>query len=189
MALVLHLSDETLWLAKAKVLMELGKLDVAKRAADRGCKLSHNEWEPHLLCADILYKMKDYQSALEQIDLALEYGAKSAQALTLKGILVSIIDQDFHQALGFFDNAIGADEEYGRAWSNRGMALKQIGDEDGALYSFQKALLINRDDKNSRTMIEKMGHSEYLDALDGKEDEEEEDEDSLDWEEMEELDQ
>lgn len=193
MALVLHLSDEKLWLAKANVLMEIGKLDIAKRASDRACKLSHRDWKAHLLCADILYKMKDYQEALKQIDHAIEYGADSAEALTLKGILVSIIDQDFRQALGFFDNAIEADENYARAWANRGVALRQIGDKDGALYSFQKALMLDPDDSNSRKMIEKMGHGDILDAFDGREEDEEIeeleeddefiDEEDLDWDE------
>ena len=81
--------------------------------------------------------------------------------------------------------SIETDDEYARAWANRGMALRQIGDRDGALYSFQKAALLDPDDKNSRQMIEKMGHRDYLDAIDDVDEIEDEDyiEDDLDWEE------
>jgi tetratricopeptide (TPR) repeat protein len=198
MALVLHLSDMTLWLSKARVLMELGRLDMAKRAADRACRLSHDDGEPHLLFAEILYRMKEYENAMEQIDLAISNGTGTAEALTLKGILISIIDQDYREALKFFDSAIGSDENHGRAWTNRGMALIQIGDRDGAVYSFQKAITLDMKDQNAKKMLEKLGFSNFVRSLEGKvkkveaevieeleeigeEKEEEEDEDLMVW--------
>jgi tetratricopeptide (TPR) repeat protein len=121
--------------------------------------------------------MKEYPDAMEQLDLALKYGAHSASSLTLKGILVSILDQDYYKALRYFDSAIEEDEEHGRAWTNRGMALRQIGDQDGALYSFQKALMIDPNDKNARKMLINMGHEDFIDTMDRSI----EDDDEVNW--------
>lgn len=180
MALVLHLSDETLWLAKARVLMEMGKLDIAKRAAERACRLAGDRSEPHLLYSEILYRTKEYQKSMEHIDAAIEAGENSAQALTLKGILISILDQDYKEALMFFDSAIDADSEYPRAWTNRGMALRQIGDNDGSIYSFQRAVLIDPSDKNARKMLSNLGYEGFIESIDEK-DEEPDNEDILEW--------
>ncbi len=166
MALVLHLSDDTLWRAKARTLMELGRLEMARRAAERALKLYSGDVDAHILLAEILYRSKDYRGAVEHVDAAIEGGADSASVLTLKGVLISILDQDYRRALNYFDSAIDADEEHGRAWSNRGMALKEIGDRDGAIYSFQKAMVINRDDETARKMLERMGQEEFLESLD-----------------------
>ena len=185
MALVLHLSDESLWLAKAKVLMELGRLDMAKRAADRACRLSRDDGVPHLLYSEILYRMNDYTRAMEQIDLAINHGTKTSEVLTLKGVLISILDQDYIEALRYFDSAIEADEEHGRAWTNRGMALLQIGDKDGAAYSFQKALLLDIKDKNARKMLVKMGYEKFIRSIEVKDNENGEIEELSDWDESE----
>ncbi len=185
MALVLHLSDESLWLAKAKVLMEMGRLDMAKRAADRACRLSRDDGAPHLLYSEILYRMNDYRKAMKQIDLAIEHGTRTSEVLTLKGVLISILDQDYIEALGYFDSAIEADEDHGRAWTNRGMALRQIGDEDGAVYSFQKALLLDRKDKNARKMLVKMGYEKFILSIEEKGNENGEIEELPNWDENE----
>ncbi len=162
MALVLHLSDHTLWMAKARTLLELESLDMAKRAAERACRLKNEDPDAHLLLSEILYRMKEYPNAEKEIDSSLNIGKKSAPALTLKGILVSINKQDYRLALTYFDSAIDTDEFYGRAWTNRGIALKEIGDRDGAVFSFQKGLLINPGDKNARKMLVKMGHKSFV---------------------------
>ena len=167
-ALVLNLSDMDIWLAKAKVLLDLGRLDLARRAADRACRLSIDDPAPHLLCADVLYRMREYNDALSQVESALSIDPRSPKALTLKGILVSIIEQDYVKALSFFDAAIEVDEGYGMAWTNRGTVLREIGDRDGALYSFQRALLIDRGDRVARKMMLTMGGESYLRYVDQK---------------------
>ncbi|MBN1540168.1 MAG: tetratricopeptide repeat protein, partial [Candidatus Thermoplasmatota archaeon] len=162
MALVLHLSDPSIWLAKANVLKELGKLEMARRAVDRACRLSSGNPAAHLLYGDILYRMKDYTGASRQIDIALDLAPGDAEVLTLKGILVSILDQDYREALKYFDSALGSDDGYNKAWTNRGIALRQIGDQDGALYSFQKALILDEGDKVAKKMLEKMGAGRFI---------------------------
>ncbi|MFW3145480.1 MAG: tetratricopeptide repeat protein [Thermoplasmatota archaeon] len=162
MALVLHLSDPALWLAKSKVLKEMGRMDMAKRAVDRACRLSNNDPAACLLYADILYRMKDLRGALVRVDEALELAPKDPEALTLKGILVSSMDEDYRKALTFFDSAIDSDDEYAPAWTNRGIVLRQIGDKDGSIYSFQKALMLDPDDRVSKEMLKHMGAERYI---------------------------
>ncbi len=169
MALVLHLSDHSLWKAKARVLMELGKVDMAKRAAERACRLKPDDHDGHLLFSEILYRIKDYPEAEKEIDMSLELGGRSAAALTLKGILISILKQDYRSALTYFDSAIDTDEGYGRAWTNRGIALKEIGDRDGSIYSFQKGLIIDPVDSNARKMLIILGQASFVEKINGKE--------------------
>jgi tetratricopeptide (TPR) repeat protein len=169
MALVLHLSDPELWKAKARVLMELGKADMAKRAAQRACRLKQDDKNAHILLSEILYVMKEYEEAEKEIDIAIETGGRTAASLTLKGILVSLLKQDYRLALTYFDSAIDEDETYGRAWTNRGITLKEIGDRDGSVYSFQKGLMLNPDDANARKMLMKMGQTSFIERIEKRE--------------------
>ncbi|MFO8050240.1 MAG: tetratricopeptide repeat protein [Thermoplasmatota archaeon] len=162
MALVLHLSDPALWLAKAKVLEELGSMDMAKRSASRACRLSTGDPAANLLYADILYKMKEFDEATKQVDMVLELAPKDSDGLTLKGILISIQEEDYRKALQYFDKAIDNDEDNASAWTNRGIALRQIGDRDGAIFSFQKALMIDPDDRVSRDMLTHLGEKKFI---------------------------
>jgi Flp pilus assembly protein TadD len=162
MALVQHLSDPALWLAKAKVLEGLGRMDMAKRAAGRACKLSTGDPAANLLYADILYKMKDLKGASEQVDIVLDLAPQDSDGLTLKGILVSTLEEDYRKALTLFDSAIESDEGNATAWTNRGIALRQIGDRDGSVYSFQKALMLDPDEKVSREMLSHMGEKKFI---------------------------
>jgi len=162
MALVLHLSDPSIWLAKARVLQELGKMDMAKRAVDRACRLSTGNPAAHLLYSEILYKMKDHRKAMVQINEAVELAPDDPEILTLKGILVSIIEEDYRKALSFFDKALTSDENHAPAWTNRGVALKMIGDRDGSIYSFQKALLLDSEDRTAIEMLTHMGAEKYI---------------------------
>ena len=82
MALVLHLSDHCIWFAKAKVLEELGRMDMAKRAVERAIRLSPGDPEVHLLYGKILYSMNKYPEARDEIEKSLEIQNKSAEALT-----------------------------------------------------------------------------------------------------------
>lgn len=162
MALVLHLSDPSIWLAKARVLQELGRMDMARRSVDRACRLSSTNPAACLLYADILYKMKDHKGAMKHVDEAIEMAPDDPDILTLKGILISILEEDYIKALSFFDKALVSDEEHANAWTNRGVALRKIGDRDGAIYSFQKALMLDEEEKVAKQMLEHMGADDYI---------------------------
>ncbi len=168
MALVLHLSDPELWMAKASALEDLGKIEMAKRAADRACRLDPGNARAHLLLGRVLYAMKDYSGALLEIDTSIELDGHDAISLTLKGIIISILEEDYSSALSFFDRAIEEDEGYSKAWSNRGVALRQIGDRTGAVYSFQKCLLLDGDNETSRRMLISLGERRLVDDIDGE---------------------
>ncbi len=174
MALVLHLSDPDLWMAKASTLEELGKIEMAKRAADRACRLDPGSASAHHLLGRILYAMKDYRGALLEIDTSIELDGHNAMLLTLKGIIISILEEDYLGALSFFDLALQEDEGYSKAWSNRGVALRQIGDRTGAVYSFQKCLLLDGDNGTSRRMLISLGEERLVNDIDRERTREEE---------------
>ncbi len=161
-ALVLHLSDPELWAAKASVLEEMGRLDMARRAADRACRLSPDNFDHQLLCANIMYSLKDYKAAMVQVDRALGLEPRSSPALVLKGVLISLIEQDHLGALTFFDSAVEIDPGNGSAWCNRGITLRQIGDSDGSIFSLQKALIIDQHDLVAREALISMGAERYV---------------------------
>ncbi|MCU0798867.1 MAG: tetratricopeptide repeat protein [Candidatus Thermoplasmatota archaeon] len=162
MALVLHLSDPELWAAKASVLEEMGKLDMARRAADRACRLSPDNFDHQILCANIMYSLKDYRAAMAQVDKALGLDPRSSPALVLKGVLISLLEQDHLNALTFFDSAVEIDPGNGSAWCNRGITLRQIGDRDGSIFSLQRALIINKHDQAARDSLLSMGAERYI---------------------------
>lgn len=168
MALVLHLSDPELWMAKASALEDLGKIEMAKRAADRACRLDPGNARAHLILGRILFTMKDYHGALLEIDSSIELDGHDVISLTLKGIIISILEEDYMGALSFFDKAIHEDEGYSKAWSNRGVALRQIGDRTGAVYSFQKCLLLDGENETSRRMLISLGEKRLVDDVDGE---------------------
>jgi tetratricopeptide (TPR) repeat protein len=157
MALVMHLSDPSIWLAKARALSHLGRLDLAKRAAERAIKLSPGSANAHVVYGNILLKMKSYDPALKEARTAVEIDMESTGALILHGLLLSLKDQDFRQALAQFDRAIGVDETCIEAWTNRGIVLRQLGDREGAIYSFQRALRLRPTDPTATNMLASMG--------------------------------
>jgi len=166
MALVLHLSDPELWIAKADALEEMGRLDMAKRSAERACRLDPENPYANFLLGRILYSMKKYAEAHKVMDKTLELDPHNAEALTIKGILISITEEDYREALTYFDRAIDEDTEYSKAWSNRGVALRQIGDRQGAVYSFHRSLVLDPGDRSSRKMLINMGEEELVEELD-----------------------
>lgn len=161
MALVMHLSDPTIWLAKARVLGHLGRNDLAKRAIERALKISPGSAVAHVLYGNILLKMKSYDASMVEAESALRADPDSAEALVLHGLLLSLRDQDFRRALGEFDRAIDVDEGCLEAWTNRGIVLKQLGDRDGAIYSLQRALRISRTDPTALQMLASLGFREH----------------------------
>lgn len=166
MALVMHLSDPSMWLAKARALSHLGRLDLAKRAAERAVKLSPGSANAHVVCGNILLKMKSYDAALKEARTAVGIDPRNTGALILQGLLLSLKDQDFRQALALFDRAIGVDETCIDAWTNRGIVLRQLEDKDGAIYSFQRALRISPSDPTATHMLVSMGLKEKGTVID-----------------------
>ncbi len=166
MALVMHLSDPSIWLAKARALSHLGRLDLAKRAAERAIKLSPGSANAHVVYGNILLKMKSYDPALKEARTAVEIDMESTGALILHGLLLSLKDQDFRQALAQFDRAIGVDETCIEAWTNRGIVLRQLGDREGAIYSFRRALKIRPNDPTATNMLASLGLMEKGEVID-----------------------
>jgi len=160
MALVMHLSDPQIWIAKARVLDRLGKRDLAKRAAERAVKLSPTDHSLRVVYGRILLRMNRYKEAMTEVDEALKARSDDPGALVLKGVLLSMMDQDYMAALSLFDTALNVDEEISEAWTNRGIVLRQIGDIDGAVLSFQKALALDPEDQTARQMLSNLGRQD-----------------------------
>ena len=166
MALVMHLSDPSLWLAKARVLSHLGRLDLAKRASERALKLSPGSVNAHVLYGNLLLKMRSYEASMDEARTALGIDPQSTGALILYGLLLSLKDQDFNTALTQFDRAIDVDEGCHEAWTNRGIVLKELGDRDGAIYSFRRALEIYPSDGTAMHMLASMGLKKMARVID-----------------------
>lgn len=153
MGLVMHLSNRSLWFAKARVLSHMGRMDLARRAVERGMRLSQNEPWAHVFYGDILLKLREYDAAMSEANKALSLDPDDPGAMILAGLVLSIRDQDFKSALGYFERAIEVDGKIPDAWSNRGMVLKNMGDLEGARISFRKALSLNPGDDMAKTAL------------------------------------
>jgi tetratricopeptide (TPR) repeat protein len=77
-------------------------------------------------------------------------------------VLISLLEQDHRTALTYFDSAVDIDPNNGTAWCNRGITLRQIGDRDGAIFSLQKALLLDGNDQVARDTLVSMGAERYI---------------------------
>jgi tetratricopeptide (TPR) repeat protein len=109
--------------------------------------------------------MNMVKEALAEVNEALRLKNDDSRALVLKGILLSMMEQDYRAALSHFDRAIDVDEGNSQAWTNRGIVLRKIGDNDGAVLSFQKALAIDPEDSTARQMLAHMGRQDLAKVI------------------------
>ncbi|MDG6223977.1 MAG: tetratricopeptide repeat protein [Candidatus Thermoplasmatota archaeon] len=154
MGLAMHLSDRSLWFAKARVLSHLGRMDLAKRAVERGMRLSHDDPWAHVFYGDMLMRMKEYDNAYSEAEKALSIDENDPGALVLMGLVLSMRDQDFESALICFERAIQVNPGDHQALTNRGIVLKKLGRMEDANRSLRKALTINPEDAAAKRTLE-----------------------------------
>ncbi len=110
----------TEWLAESYYLQTRLKLEEALQAARKAVEKSPAFGFGWVRVAELEFSFGRTKEALAALEKGLQYGARNAQALSLKGFLLAAqgkIDQAFLQ----FDEAIHVDGGLGNAWLGRGL--------------------------------------------------------------------
>jgi Tfp pilus assembly protein PilF len=105
-------------------------LQNALRFAKQAASISPNfgfAWER---VAELEFSFGQTHIALADLDKSLALSPQNAQALALKGFILSA-DDNPHEALDWFDRAIAADSSLGNAWLGRGIVRIRLGNLKG----------------------------------------------------------
>ncbi|HEY2952399.1 MAG TPA: FecR domain-containing protein, partial [Verrucomicrobiae bacterium] len=121
----------TEWLAESYYQQSLSKLPEAREAAYNAVEKSPTFGFAWAHLAEIEFSFGHTEEALLALDLALQLTPRNAEAVSLKGFLLSAQDK-IDAAITWFDKAIELDGALGNAWLGRGLCrIRQGHSEDG----------------------------------------------------------
>ena len=128
----------TEWLAQSYALQSRSDLEGAREAAYRAVQIAPNfgfGWER---VAELEFSFGRIDHAMEALDKSLKLSPRNAQALALKGFLLSAKNK-INDAIDYFNRAIAADAALGNAWLGRGLCRIRKGDTDGGRQDIEAA--------------------------------------------------
>src|SRR5439155_2056556 len=128
----------TEWLAQSYALQSQSDLTGALNAAYRSVQIAPNfgfGWER---VAELEFSFGRINHATKALDKSLQLAPRNAQALALKGFLLSA-ENKITDALGYFDRAIATDAALGNAWLGRGLCRIRKGDIEGGRQDLEAA--------------------------------------------------
>jgi len=137
----LSTSSASEWLAESYYQQSLSKLEPALAAARRAVEKSPNfafAWER---VAELEFSFGRTRLGLEALEKSLRLAPRNAQALALKGFLLSAQNR-ISEARRYFDQAIALDGALGNAWLGRGLCRIHQGDAAGGLADLQVAATV-----------------------------------------------
>ena len=121
----------TEWLAESYYQQSLSKLPEAREAAYKAVEKSPTFGFAWTHLAELEFSFGHTKEALLALNLALQLTPRNAEAVSLKGFLLSAQDK-IDDAIPWFDRAIVLDGALGDAWLGRGLCkIRQGHTEDG----------------------------------------------------------
>jgi tetratricopeptide (TPR) repeat protein len=94
------------------------------------------------------YKRKDYDNALENFDLAIDFTPEDPSLYMAKGDVLLKLHR-YDEALIEFDHAIKEDNSFYKAHANKGMLLVLLNNHQDAIVSLNKALALEPNNKDN----------------------------------------
>ncbi|MBU6401746.1 MAG: FecR domain-containing protein, partial [Verrucomicrobia bacterium] len=131
----------TEWLAESYYEQSRAQLAEALKAARAAVQKSPEfgfAWER---VAELEFGFGHTAAALSALEKSLALAPRNAQALTLKGFILSARNRPT-AALSYFDQAIAVDGGLGNAWLGRGLCRIHRGDTKGGLRDLQTAVAL-----------------------------------------------
>jgi tetratricopeptide (TPR) repeat protein len=110
---------------------------------EKALQLNPNYAEAFMDMAWSYYKLQDYGTAEEKIDIALKINPNLPDAYNIKGKIFFDMFK-YYDAIKCYKNALQIDSDNSNAYWNMGDALEMIGDEKGADEARAKAIEIDR---------------------------------------------
>ena len=126
------------WLAESYWLQSQLKLSEALAAARNAAAKSPNFGFAWARVAELEFSFGHTAAALEALDKSLQLSPRNAQAVALKGFLLTAQNK-ISAAQNQFDQAIALDGALGNAWLGRGLCRIKRGDADGGRADLQVA--------------------------------------------------
>ncbi len=116
----------TEWLAESYYQQSRGELENALEAARRATRQAPAFGFAWARVAELEFGFGRIEPAKRDLERGLDLSPRNAQAVALKGFLLSS-ENRMHQAVNWFERAIALDGALGNAWLGRGLCRIQLG--------------------------------------------------------------
>jgi tetratricopeptide (TPR) repeat protein len=137
-----------IYINKANVYSDLGKIDEAIEYYDKGIKLNPENPNGHYSKAVLLTHLDKYDEANEYYDKAIEKKPELFEAWSNKGLIASILG-NFNESIAFYDKAIGINPESFNSWYGKGILFWNNDRYEEALNAIEKAIEFDPNDADS----------------------------------------
>ena len=149
------------WLAESYSLQAQSNLTEALRAARRAVEKSPNFGFGWARVAELEFSFGHVPAAVEALEKSLKLAPRNAEALALKGFLLGAQNK-IHEAITFFDRAMGVDGALANAWLGRGLCRIRRGEVE----SGRRDLLVAAALEPQRALLRSYLGKAYSDAGD-----------------------
>jgi tetratricopeptide (TPR) repeat protein len=126
------------WLAQSYYLQSRSKLNEALLAAREAVKQSPNFGFAWVRVAELEFSLGHVREAKTALERGLQLSPRNAQALALKGFLLTS-ENKVTEAASFFDQAIAVDGALANAWLGRGLCKIRQGQDEAGRQDLQVA--------------------------------------------------
>ena len=150
-AITLNADYTEAYLLRAELLLNMNQPDSALEDVEKAIALLPEEESAYLLRGKIQAAMQQPEAALADYQSALDLNPFNENAtLAIAGVL---IDQNrLDEAIHFLTEAIEIQPAFSRAYAERGRALHQKGDQNGAFEDMKKAIELNPEGETARKL-------------------------------------
>ncbi len=142
-------ADARLNALRAQALLEAGRLEDAEKAASRAVALGPNAPDAHFVRGVIRERRGGLQKAHRSFTRALSLEKAHLGARARRAGVARRLGR-FEEARADLELYLGRVPKDAREWVSLGVVRSELGDHDGALASFKKALEIDAADPNAR---------------------------------------
>ena len=156
------------WLAESYYLQSRSQLAEALQAARGAVTKAPRFGFAHARVAELEFSFGRVPEATRALDESLRWAARNAQAVALKGFLLSARNRT-REALDCFDQAIALDGALGNAWLGRGLCRMREGETEEGLRDLQVAATLEPQRAFLRSYLGKGFSQAHRNALAQKE--------------------
>ena len=136
------------WYALGYSLFAQQKIGESIKALAKSLELDIKNAEAHKILGRNLMIIGRFDAARVEFEQGIRYKPDSAELHYNLGKLFSIQD-DWESARKAFDEALRIDPSYIEALDALGFALEALGDDDGAVRNYRKAIILNEERRGS----------------------------------------
>lgn len=141
-AIKINPDDSIIWANKGFTYLEDEKEDEALKCYDKAMELAPGEVHPVIGKVKAYFALGDLENAKKFLDIAREFDDEDFEYLSEQGNYYLFTD-NCEEAIKYFDKCLERDDDFGRIWLSKALALMQLGDEKNAEKCIEKVSEIN----------------------------------------------